>query len=83
MSIIITIILGLIIGVIAKFLMPGREPGGFVITVLLGIGGSMLANFLGSSIGFYNQGDTAGFIASVIGAMIILAVYRVVSGRTT
>jgi len=81
MSIIITIIIGLIVGVVAKFLMPGKDPGGFIITTLLGIGGSMLASFIGSFIGFYRQGDTAGFIASVIGAMILLGLYRVTIGK--
>lgn len=81
MSVVIALIIGLIVGIVAKFLMPGREPSGFLITALLGISGSVLANFLGSSIGFYNQGDGAGFIASVFGAMIILAVYKAFSGR--
>ena len=83
MEILITIILGLIIGVVAKFFMPGREPSGFVITVLLGIAGSMLANFIGSSFGFYNQGDLSSFISSVMGAMIILAVYRFISNKNS
>lgn len=81
MSIIITLIIGLFVGIIAKFLMPGREPSGFLITSLLGIAGSMVANFLGSSVGFYHQGDSAGFISSVIGAMIILGVYKMISGK--
>ena len=81
MSIIMMIIIGLIVGVVAKFLMPGNDPGGFIITVLLGIAGSMLANFVGSSMGFYTSGAGAGFIASVIGAMVLLGVYRLVLGR--
>lgn len=81
MAVIITLIIGLFVGIIAKFLMPGREPSGFFITSLLGISGSIVANFLGSSVGFYHQGDTASFFSSVIGAMIILGVYKLVSGK--
>ena len=83
MSILMTILIGLVVGIVAKFLMPGRDPGGFIITALIGIAGSMLANFLGSSLGWYHAGDGAGFIASVIGAMILLGLYKVISGRST
>ena len=78
-----TILIGLVVGVVAKFLMPGKDPGGFIITALLGIAGSMLANFLGSAIGWYKAGDGAGFIASVVGAMILLGLYKVITGRST
>lgn len=71
-----TIFIGLIIGMVAKLLMPGRDPGGFIITVLLGIGGAMLASFAGSSLGIYQQGEPAGFIAAVVGSMVILFLYR-------
>ena len=83
MSILMTILIGLIVGIVAKFLMPGNDPGGFIITALLGIAGSMVANFLGHTIGLYAAGDAAGFIASVIGAMLLLAIYRFATGRRT
>ncbi len=70
------LIVGFIVGAIAKFIMPGRDPGGFIITILLGICGSELATFLGRAIGWYRGDQTAQFIGSVVGAIIILAVYR-------
>jgi uncharacterized membrane protein YeaQ/YmgE (transglycosylase-associated protein family) len=82
MHILWSLIVGLIVGAIAKFLMPGKDPGGFIITTLLGIAGSMLASFLGRSLGIYHAGDVApGVIASVIGAMILLGIYRVAFRR--
>jgi len=69
------ILIGFLIGVVARMLMPGRNPGGFIATVLLGIGGAMLANFMGVGFGFYHQGEIYGFFAAVIGAMAILYVY--------
>jgi uncharacterized membrane protein YeaQ/YmgE (transglycosylase-associated protein family) len=83
MSIIWAIIIGFIVGLIAKFLMPGRDPGGFIITAVLGIVGALLATFLGQAMGLYSAGQSAGFIASVIGAMIVLFVYHLVRGRRT
>ena len=74
------IIIGLIVGIVAKLLMPGRDPGGFIITALLGIAGSFVANFAGTKLGWYQEGQTAGFIASVVGAVILLAIYRMVQG---
>jgi uncharacterized membrane protein YeaQ/YmgE (transglycosylase-associated protein family) len=71
----------LIVGIVAKFLMPGRDPGGFVITALLGIGGALTANLIGSSLGYYAPNEPAGFVASVIGAMVLLGIYRMVIGR--
>jgi uncharacterized membrane protein YeaQ/YmgE (transglycosylase-associated protein family) len=79
MSILWAVIVGLIIGVVAKLLMPGRDPGGFIITILLGIGGSLLANWLGHAMGYYRPDEAAGFIASVIGAILILVLYRFIS----
>jgi uncharacterized membrane protein YeaQ/YmgE (transglycosylase-associated protein family) len=67
----------LIVGAIAKFLMPGRDPGGFIITILLGIAGAFIATFLGRILGLYSEGATAGLIMSVLGAMLVLFVYRV------
>ncbi len=75
------IFIGLIVGVVAKLMMPGRDPGGFIITALLGIAGSFVANFLGTKLGWYQEGEAAGFIASVIGAIILLALYRMVRGK--
>lgn len=83
MSIIWAIIIGFIVGLIAKFLMPGRDPGGFIITAVLGIVGALLATFLGQAMGLYSAGQSAGFIASVIGAMIVLFIYHLVRGRRT
>src|SRR6266699_564058 len=70
------ILVGLLVGVMAKLLMPGRDPGGVVITILIGIGGSVVAGFLGRFIGWYGDGGPAGFIASVLGAIVLLLVYR-------
>ena len=76
-----TLVIGLIVGVIAKLLMPGRDPGGCLITILLGIAGAFVAEFLGRAIGWYEPGQPAGFIASVIGAMLVLLLYRLIRGR--
>jgi uncharacterized membrane protein YeaQ/YmgE (transglycosylase-associated protein family) len=81
MSILWMIFIGLLIGVFAKVLMPGRDPGGVVITMLLGIAGSILAGFLGRAAGWYAQGEPAGFIASVLGAILLLFLYRTVTSR--
>ena len=75
------IIVGLIVGVLAKLIMPGHDPGGIVVTMLLGIAGSMVAGFLGRAVGWYGEGQSAGFIASVVGAIVILAIYRAIIGR--
>lgn len=77
MDIIGTIIVGLIAGVIAKLLMPGKDPGGCIITILLGIGGAFVATYLGKFIGIYEPGETAGFIGAIVGAVIILWLYRI------
>ena len=76
-----TLVIGLIVGAIAKFLMPGRDPGGCLITILIGIAGAFIAGFLGRAIGWYEPGQPAGFIASVIGAMLLLLLYRLIKGR--
>lgn len=80
-AIIGTLIIGLIIGVVAKLLMPGRDPGGCIITMLLGVAGSFVASYLGEKMGWYEQGQAAGFIASVIGAMLLLLLYRLIAPR--
>lgn len=78
------IIIGLVAGVIAKLLSPGRDPGGFIVTILLGIAGSWLAGVLGRALGWYQPGEGAGLIGSIVGALIILFIYnRVVAKRTT
>ncbi len=71
-----TLVIGLLAGACAKLLMPGKDPGGFIITILLGIGGAFLATFLGKTVGWYEPGETAGFIGAVIGAVLILWIYR-------
>jgi uncharacterized membrane protein YeaQ/YmgE (transglycosylase-associated protein family) len=76
------IIIGLIVGVIAKLIMPGHDPGGIIVTMLLGIAGSLVAGFLGRAVGWYTEGQSAGFFASIVGAIIILAIYRLIIGRT-
>ena len=68
-------------GIIAKLLMPGRDPGGFVITILLGIAGALLGGFLGRMLGFYREGDPVGFIMAVIGSIVLLLIYRALAGR--
>ncbi len=75
------IVIGLIAGGIAKLLMPGKDPGGCIITILLGIAGALLAGFIGKSIGWYNEGEAAGFLAAIVGAFIILFIYRLVVRR--
>jgi uncharacterized membrane protein YeaQ/YmgE (transglycosylase-associated protein family) len=76
------IVFGLVVGIVAKFLMPGRDPGGFVITALLGIGGALVGGFVGRLIGWYGDGDPVGFVMAVIGSIIVLTVYRFTFGRT-
>jgi len=76
-----TLIIGLVIGAVAKLLTPGRDPGGCIITMLIGIAGSFVAGYLGQAMGWYQQGQPAGFIASVIGAMLLLLLYRLIAGR--
>ena len=75
------VIVGLIVGVIAKLLTPGRDPGGCIITSLLGIGGALLASLIGHAIGWYQPHQPAGFIASIIGAIIVLLIYRSIKGK--
>lgn len=75
------IVLGLLAGGIAKLLMPGKDPGGCLITILLGIAGALLAGFIGKSVGWYDQNEGAGFIAAIVGAFLILLIYRLVLRR--
>lgn len=76
-----TLVIGLLIGAVAKLLMPGRDPGGCIITMLIGIAGSFIASYLGRAMHWYEQGQPAGFIASVIGAMLLLLLYRLIAPR--
>ena len=82
LNILYIIIIGFLAGVVAKFIMPGKDPGGFIITTVLGVVGALLATFLGRLIGWYKEGETGGFIAAVVGAIIILFVYRIIKKRT-
>jgi uncharacterized membrane protein YeaQ/YmgE (transglycosylase-associated protein family) len=75
------IVIGGIAGGIAKLLMPGRDPGGCIITVLLGIAGALVAGWLGKAIGWYDTGEGAGFVAAIVGAFILLFIYRLIAGR--
>ena len=82
LSLIWAVVIGLIVGAVAKFLMPGKDPGGMIVTILIGIAGSIVATFLGRALGWYQEGKSAGFIMSVIGAIILLALYRMIKGKT-
>lgn len=81
MEIVTTLIVGLIVGALAKLVMPGKDPGGIIITILLGVAGAFLAGWLGQAVGWYEAGEGPGIIMSVIGAVILLAIYRFVVGR--
>jgi uncharacterized membrane protein YeaQ/YmgE (transglycosylase-associated protein family) len=76
MHIIGVIVIGFLAGLIAKFLMPGRDPGGFIVTILLGIAGAFVATYLGQAVGWYRADEGAGFIGAIVGAIVILAIYR-------
>ena len=75
------VLIGLVIGVVAKLIMPGKDPGGFIVTILLGIAGSLAATWIGRAVGWYAEGQSAGFIMSVIGAVLLLALYRLIRPR--
>jgi uncharacterized membrane protein YeaQ/YmgE (transglycosylase-associated protein family) len=81
MAILSWIVFGLVIGFIAKLLMPGKDPGGFIVTILLGIAGALLGGFIGRAMGFYGPGQSAGWIMSILGAIVLLALYRVMVRR--
>jgi uncharacterized membrane protein YeaQ/YmgE (transglycosylase-associated protein family) len=74
-------IIGLIAGAVAKWIMPGKDPGGLLVTMLLGIAGSLVAGYLGRAIGWYAEGQGAGFIMSVVGAIVLLAIYRLLKSK--
>ena len=75
------LVVGLVVGALAKLFMPGRDPGGVIVTMLIGLAGAALAGFLGRAVGWYNAGDAAGFIASILGAVLLLVIYRALVGR--
>jgi uncharacterized membrane protein YeaQ/YmgE (transglycosylase-associated protein family) len=75
------IIIGLIVGALAKLIMPGKDPGGIIVTILIGIAGSLIATFLGRALGWYRPGEGAGFIMSLLGAILLLWIYRIVLAR--
>lgn len=81
MTILWTILIGFLIGLVAKLLIPGRDPGGFIITTLIGIVGSFIANYVGMAVGWYRNGETAGFIAAVLGAIVLVVAYRLAARR--
>ncbi len=81
MNLLWTIVVGFVIGAIAKLLMPGRDPGGFILTILLGIAGAFMATYIGQHLGWYREGQPAGFIGAVLGAILILIIYRLIKRR--
>lgn len=81
MSIIGTLVIGFLAGLVAKLLMPGRDPKGFIVTIVLGVIGAFLATWLGRELGWYQEGETAGFIGAVVGSIIVLTIYRLTLGR--
>jgi len=76
------IIFGLCVGVVAKLLLPGRDPGGFIVTIAIGVAGGLLGGFLGRSLGWYQEGDPVGFVMAVAGALILLTAYRFLPGSS-
>ena len=83
MGILSWIVFGLVVGIIAKLLMPGRDPGGFIVTILLGIAGALLGGFIGRAMGFYGPNQGAGWLMSIAGAIVLLILYRLVARRRT
>jgi uncharacterized membrane protein YeaQ/YmgE (transglycosylase-associated protein family) len=81
MEILSWILFGLVVGVIAKLLMPGRDPGGFIVTILLGIAGALVGGFIGRATGFYSANQGAGWLMSILGAIVLLALYRMMVRR--
>lgn len=83
MSLLWAAIIGLIVGALAKAIMPGKDPGGIIVTMLLGIVGSLLGGWIGKALGMYDAGEGTGFLMSLIGAILVLAIYRAIAGRRT
>jgi uncharacterized membrane protein YeaQ/YmgE (transglycosylase-associated protein family) len=82
MAILWTLLIGLVIGAVAKFLLPGKDPGGIIVTMLIGIAGSFVATYIGRALGWYQEGQSAGFIMSVLGAILLLGIYHVIRRKT-
>jgi uncharacterized membrane protein YeaQ/YmgE (transglycosylase-associated protein family) len=83
MQVVLNIVLGFFVGLIAKLLTPGRDPGGFIITTLLGIAGSLVAYYIGRAVGWYQPRQSAGFFASIVGAVVLLVIYHMFRRRRT
>jgi uncharacterized membrane protein YeaQ/YmgE (transglycosylase-associated protein family) len=83
MHLIWELLIGLVIGAVAKFIMPGKDPGGIIVTMLIGVAGSLVATYGGRALGWYQEGQTAGFIMSVVGAIVLLGVYHLVRPKTS
>ena len=81
MSILLFLLFGLIVGAVARFIVPGREPGGWVVSMVLGVLGSFLGGFIGRSAGWYREGEPAGFLMSLVGAIILVFIYHAIAGR--
>ena len=77
------ILFGLIVGALAKLIMPGRDPGGIIVTMLIGIAGAVLGGFVGRALGLYREGEAAGFLMATLGAVVLLGIYRAMVGRRT
>ena len=82
MHLIWTLLIGLVVGAVAKFIMPGKDPGGIIVTMLIGIAGSLVATYAGRALGWYQEGQAAGFIMSVVGAIVLLALYHMIRPKT-
>ena len=83
MAIIGWVFFGLVVGIVGKLLTPGRDPGGFILTIVLGIAGALIGGFLGQSLGFYREGEPVGFIMAVVGSVILLLLYRMFTKNKT
>ena len=81
LSILSLILFGMVVGIIAKLLMPGKDPGGFIITILLGIAGAMIGGYIGRALGWYEPGQGAGFLMALLGSILLLGLYRLVVRR--
>jgi uncharacterized membrane protein YeaQ/YmgE (transglycosylase-associated protein family) len=82
MRILWTLLIGLVIGAVAKLIMPGKDPGGIIVTMLIGVAGSFIATYAGRALGWYQEGQSAGFIMSVLGAIVLLGIYHLVKPKT-
>lgn len=77
------IVIGAVAGILGKLIMPGKDPGGFIVTILLGIAGALLAGFVGQAVGIYSAGQGAGWIGATVGAVVLLVIYRVIKSRSS